>query len=143
MKKKPFKREDRNSIIVAFAIALIVLVATFKVEHYKGRKKARREIENCQFELRNNADARRTYVATAPEINRNKHLHKVIDSLARTNDSLVLENPKQYEKNQRLISRLEWIVDYNDSVANAHLAEFDSVRNRLLRKIEENKARLQ
>jgi negative regulator of sigma E activity len=142
MKKDFFKREGWHSVIAAAAIVACVLSIVFVTSYYNNRKEARREIENCKFKLRDNAGARRTYVATAPEITQNKHLRVVIDSLTHVNDSLVRKNPKEFEKNQRLISRLIWIANHNDSVANARLAEFDSVQNQLLREIEKNQAKL-
>jgi len=142
MKKDFFKREGWYSVIAAAAIVACVLSIVFVASYYNNRKEARREIENCKFKLRDNAGARRTYVATAPEITQNKHLRVVIDSLAHVNDSLVRKNPKEFEKNQRLMSRLIWIANHNDSVANARLAEFDSIQNQLLREIEKNQAKL-
>ena len=142
MKKNFFKRQDRHSVIASVVVVAIVLSGSLIIKHYTDRKKARREIENCKFKLRDNAGARKTYMATAPEITQNKHLRVVIDSLAHANDSLARKNPKEFEKNQRLISRLIWIANYNDSVANAHLAEFDSIQNQLLREIEKNQAKV-
>lgn len=134
------KNTDWHGIAVGATVAILILAGVMIVSHYQGRKEARKKIENCEFKLRDNAGARRTYVATAPEITQNKHLRVVIDSLAHVNDSLVRKNPKEFEKNQRLMSRLIWIANHNDSVANARLAEFDSVQNQLLREIEKNQA---
>ncbi len=142
MKKDFFKREGWHSVIASAAIVACVLSIVFVASYYNNRKEARREIENCKFKLRDNAGARKTYMATAPEITQNKHLRVVIDSLAHANDSLARKNPKEFEKNQRLISRLIWIANHNDSVANAHLAEFDSIQNQLLREIEKNQAKV-
>ena len=142
MKKDFFKREGWHGVIVAVAVVACVLSIVFVANYYNNRKEARREIENCKFKLRDNAGARRTYVATAPEITQNKHLRVVIDSLAHVNDSLVRKNPKEFEKNQRLISRLGWITNHNDSVANARLAEFDSTQNQLLREIQRYQKKL-
>jgi hypothetical protein len=69
MKKNIFKPDDWNSMIVAIAIVAIIFAGTFTVKHYQGRKEARKKIENCKFKLRDNEGARRTYMATAPEIN--------------------------------------------------------------------------
>ena len=142
MKKDFFKREGWHSVIVSAAIVACVLSIVFVASYYNNRKEARREIENCKFKLRDNAGARRAYMATAPEITQNKHLRVVIDSLAHVNDSLARKNLKEFEKNQRLISRLIWIANHNDSVAATRLAEFDSVQNQLLREIEKNQAKL-
>ena len=130
------KNTDWHEIAVWATVVALVLGGVLIVSHYQGRKEARKKIENCEFKLRNNTWDRKTYMATAPEIAQNNHLRRVIDSLARANDSLAQENPEKFEKNQRLISRLMLIVNYNDSVTNARIAEFDSTRNQLLREIE-------
>lgn len=137
-----FNPQDWNNIIVAIAIVVILFSGTFTVKHYQDRKEARREIEKFKFELRDNAWARRIYIATAQEIIQNEHLHKIIDSLGRANDSLAIENPKEHEKNRSLISHLRWIVNHNDSVANARVAEFDSTQNQLLREIQRYQEKL-
>ena len=142
MKKNIFKRDDWNSIIVAITIVAIIFSGTFTVKHYQDRKEARKKIENCEFKLRDNAGARRTYMTTASEITQNKHLRRVIDSLDQAGDSLSEENITEFEKNQRLISHLRWIVNYNDSVANARIAEFDSTRNQLLCEIKRYQKKL-
>ena len=136
------KNTDWHGIAVGATVAILILVCVLIVSHYQGRKEARKKIENCEFKLRDNAEARRTYMTTAPEIAQNKHLHRVIDSIAQANDSLTNRNPKEYKKNQGLISRLMWIVNYNDSVANARVAEFDSNRNQLLREIQRYQEKL-
>lgn len=128
-----FNPQDWNNIIVAIAVVAILFAGTFTVKHYQDRKEARKKIESCEFKLRDNEGARRTYMTTASEITQNKHLRRVIDSLACANDSLTDKNLQEYEKNQRLISHLMWIVNHNDSVANARVAEFDSTQNQLLR----------
>ncbi len=136
------KNTDWHGIAVGATVAILILVCVLIVSHYQGRKEARKKIENCEFKLRDNAEARRTYMTTAPEIAQNKHLHRVIDSIAQANDSLTNRNPKEYKKNQGLISRLMWIVNYNDSVANARVAEFDSTQNQLLREIQRYQKKL-
>ena len=136
------KNTDWHGIAVGATVAILILAGVMIVSHYQGRKEARKKIENCEFKLRDNAGARRTYMTTAPEIIQNEHLHKIIDSLGRANDSLAIENPKEHEKNRSLISHLMWIVNHNDSVANARVAEFDSTRNQLLREIQRYQEKL-
>jgi hypothetical protein len=136
------KNTDWHGIAVGATVAILILAGVMIVSHYEDRKEARKKIENCEFKLRDNAEARRIYIATAPEIAQNKHLHRVIDSIAQANDSLTNRNPKEYKKNQGLISRLMWIADYNDSVANVRIAEFDSTRNQLLREIKRYQEKL-
>ena len=129
------KNTDWHGIAVGATVAILILAGVMIVSHYQGRKEARKKIENCEFKLRDNEGARRTYMTTAPEIIQNKHLRLVIDSLARA-------NLEEFEKNQRLISRLMWIANYNDSVANARVAEFDSTQNQLLREIKRYQEKL-
>lgn len=136
------KNTDWHGIAVGATVAILILAGVMIVSHYQGRKEARKKIENCEFKLRDNEGARRTYMTTAPEIIQNKHLRLVIDSLARANNNLALENLEEFEKNQRLISRLMWIANYNDSVANARVAEFDSTQNQLLREIKRYQEKL-
>lgn len=136
------KNIDWHGIAVGTTVTTLILVCVLIVSHYQGRKEARKKIENCEFKLRDNAEARRIYIATAPEIAQNKHLHRVIDSIAQAGDSLFEENITEFEKNQGLISRLMWIADYNDSVANVRIAEFDSTRNQLLREIKRYQKKL-
>lgn len=136
------KNIDWHGIAVGATVTTLILVCVLIVSHYQGRKEARKKIENCEFKLRDNAEARRIYIATAPEIAQNKHLHRVIDSIAQAGDSLFEENITEFEKNQGLISRLMWIADYNDSVANVRIAEFDSTRNQLLREIKRYQKKL-
>ena len=136
------KNTDWHGIAVGATVTTLILVCVLIVSHYQGRKEARKKIENCEFKLRDNAEARRIYIATAPEIAQNKHLHRVIDSLDQAGDSLFEENITEFEKNQRLISHLRWIVNYNDSVANVRIAEFDSTRNQLLREIKRYQKKL-
>lgn len=136
------KDTDWHGIAVGATVAILILAGVMIVSHYQGRKEARREVENCEFKLRDNAGTRRTYMTTAPEITQNKHLRLVIDSLARANSNLALENLEEFEKNQGLISRLMRIVNYNDSVANARVAEFDSTQNQLLREIQRYQKKL-
>lgn len=136
------KNTDWHGIAVGTTVTTLILVCVLIVSHYQGRKEARKKIENCEFKLRDNAEARRIYIATAPEIAQNKHLHRVIDSIAQAGDSLFEENITEFEKNQGLISRLMWIADYNDSVANVRIAEFDSTRNQLLREIQRYQKKL-
>ncbi len=136
------KNTDWHGIAVGATVAILILAGVMIVSHYQGRKEARKKIENCEFKLRDNAEARRIYIATAPEITQNKHLRLVIDSLARANNNLALENLEEFEKNQRLISRLGWIANCNDSVANARVAEFDSTQNQLLREIQRYQEKL-
>ena len=136
------KDTNWHGIAVGATVAILILAGVMIVSHYQGRKEARREVENCEFKLRDNAGTRRTYMTTAPEITQNKHLRLVIDSLARANNNLALENLEEFEKNQGLISRLMRIVNYNDSVANARVAEFDSTQNQLLREIQRYQKKL-
>lgn len=136
------KNTDWHGIAVGATVAILILAGVMIVSHYQGRKEARKKIENCEFKLRDNSGARRTYMTTAPEITQNKHLRLVIDSLAQANNNLALENLEEFEKNQGLISRLMWIANYNDSVANARVAEFDSTRNQLLREIKRYQKKL-
>lgn len=96
MKKNFFKHTDFNSIIVSAAIVATILTGTFVVEHYQNRKDALRKIEDCKFRLRNNADARWTYVATAPEITQRARLHRVIDSLNFINDTMLVNAQRRY-----------------------------------------------
>ena len=136
------KNTDWHGIAVGATVAILILAGVMIVSHYQGRKEARKKIENCEFKLRDNAGARRTYMTTASEITQNKHLRRVIDSLDQAGDSLSEENITEFEKNQRLISHLRWIVNYNDSVANARIAEFDSTRNQLLCEIKRYQKKL-
>ena len=136
------KNTDWHGIAVGATVAILILAGVLIVSHYQGRKEARKKIENCEFKLRDNAWARRIYIATAPEIAQNKHLHRVIDSLARASDSLFEKNIMESQKNQRLISRLMWIVNHNDSVAGMRIAEFDSTQNQLLREIQRYQEKL-
>lgn len=136
------KNIDWHGIAVGTTVTTLILVCVLIVSHYQGRKEARKKIENCEFKLRDNEGARRTYMATAPEITQNKHLRQVIDSITRANNNLALENLEEFEQNQRLISCLMWIVNHNDSVANVRIAEFDSTRNQLLREIKRYQKKL-
>lgn len=136
------KNTNWHGIVLGATVATLILAGVMIVSHYEDRKEARREVENCKFKLRDNAEARRIYIATAPEITQNEHLRRVIDSLARANNNLAPEDLEEFEKNQRLISHLGWIASYNDSVANAHVAEFDSTQNQLLRKIQRYQEKL-
>jgi len=136
------KNTDWHGITVGATVAILILAGVMIVSHYQGRKEARKKIENCEFKLRDNAGARRTYMTTAPEIIQNEHLRQVIDSITLANNNLALENLEEFEQNQRLISCLMWIVNHNDSVANARVAEFDSTQNQLLREIQRYQKKL-
>ena len=135
MNKNFSKDKDWHSIAAGLLVAALIVTGTLVVKHYQDRKDARREIEKCKFELRDNAAARKTYMATAPEIAQNKHLGKIIDSMNCVNDSIVKINPNEYEKNKKLISHLMWIVNHNDSVMNANLARFDTFQKQLEQEI--------
>ncbi len=89
MKKDFFKRQGWHSVMVSAAIVSIVLSMIFITNHYNNRKKAVRKISDCKFKLRKNADARRTYMATASEFTQRARLHKVIDSLNFVNDTML------------------------------------------------------
>lgn len=136
------KNTDWHGIAVGTTVAILILAGVMIVSHYEDRKEARREVENCKFKLRDNAEARRIYIATAPEITQNEHLRRVIDSLARANNNLAPENLEEFEKNQRLISHLGWIASYNDSVMNANLARFYTFQKQLEQEIARYQAKL-
>lgn len=142
MNKNLFKDKDWHSIAAGLLVAALIVTGTLVVKHYQDRKDARRKIEKCKFELRDNAAARKTYMANAPEIAQNKHLGKIIDSMNRVNDSIVKINPNEYQKNKKLISHLVWIVNHNDSVMNANLARFDTFQKQLEQEIARYQAKL-
>ena len=142
MNKNFSKDKDWHGTVTGLLVAALIVMGVFVVKHYQDRKDARRKIEKCKFELRDNAAVRKTYMATAPEIAQNKHLGKIIDSMNRVNDSIVKINSNEYEKNKKLISHLVWIVNHNDSVMNANIAKFDATKKQLEQEIARYQAKL-
>ncbi|MBO7560172.1 MAG: hypothetical protein J6T27_03370 [Alphaproteobacteria bacterium] len=136
MKKGSIEHQDWHSVIVAVVVVACILSTVLIASYYNNRKEAVRKISECKFKLRENADARRTYMATAPEFTQSAHLRKVIDSLMLVDDSLDLK------KNQRLVSRLEDIAKYDDSIATSRLAQFDTIQNRLKREMQKYQNKL-
>ena len=89
MKKGFFKNKDWNGIIVSAAVVVVILAGAFIVKHYQNRRETRRQISSCKVKLRDNADARRIYMATAAEITQSARLHRVADSLNNVSDTMI------------------------------------------------------